>query len=180
MSPSYVLFRESQWKLVFEVILLTADLPAKSSLLNMQQFNAYYGCTLCNVECLRGDNNLYYLNQRFPMRTPEDHETYLQFIADSSCSSYKGVKGPAKIFDIVPKLPLSAPRDYMHQILLSAARTVLYIIKESFKRRLAGFDASLRGVRVISLLIELSKIENRVYFSFFFSKPTISNKNGDH
>ena len=150
MSPSYVLLREKQWKVIFEVVLLTADLPAKSSLLNMQQFNAYYGCTLCNVECLLGDNNLYYPNQRFPMRTPEEHKTYLQFIANSKCSSYKGVKGPAKIFDIVPKLPLSAPIDYMHQILLGVARTVLFIIKDSFKRRLAGFDASLCGVKVSS------------------------------
>ena len=150
MTPSYVLFRETHRKLNFEVVLLTADLPAKSSLLNMQQFNAYYGCTLCNVECLRGDNNLYYPNQRFPTRTPKEHKTYRQFIADSNCSSYKVVKGPAKIFDIVPKLPLSAPIDYMHQILLGVARTVLFIIKDSFKRRLAGFDASLRDVKISS------------------------------
>ena len=57
---------------------------------------------------------------------------------------------PAEIFDIVPKLPLSAPIDYMHQILLGVARTVLFIIKDSFNRRLAGFDASLRGVKVSS------------------------------
>ena len=148
MSSSYVLFREKQWRVIFEVVLLTAGLPAKCSLLNMQQFNAYYGCNLCNVECLRGDNNLYYPNQRFSMQTPEKHEAYLQFIANSNCSSYKGVNGPAKIFDIVPRLPLSAPIDYMHQNLLRVARTVLFIIKDSFKRRLAGFDASLRGVKV--------------------------------
>ena len=84
------------------------------------------------------------------MRTPEEHKTYLQFLADSKCSSYKGVKGPAKIFDIVPKMPFSAPIDYMHQILSGVARTVLFIIKDSFKRRLTGFDASLRGIKVSS------------------------------
>ena len=134
MSPSYVLFRETQRKLIFEVVLLTADLPAKSSLLKMQQFKAYYGCNLCNDECQRGDNNLYYHNQRFPMRTPEEHKTYLQFIADSNCSSYKGVKGRAKVFDIAPKLPLFAPIDYMHQIFFWALRELFSLLSKTVSK----------------------------------------------
>ena len=145
----YCSFNGTQWKIRFEIIALVADLPAKCSILNMQQFNAYYGCTLCNVKCQRSSQRkLFYPNERFSMRSTLQHYSYLQRLNETNSASFRGVKGPAKIFQLIPNLPLSAPVDYMHQILLGVARTLFYIIKDAFKRNIANFNASLRCIKV--------------------------------
>ena len=72
----------------------------------------------------------------------------LQKLNENNSASFKGGNGPAKIFRIIPNLPLSAPVDYMHQILLGVARMFFYIIKDAFKRNIANFIASLRGMKV--------------------------------
>ena len=68
------------------------------------------------------------------MRTPENYEEHLQYIeANPQLDKYCGIKGPSAIFSLVPKLPLTAPIDYMHQVLLGVARTVLILIKDELR-----------------------------------------------
>ena len=45
-SESSIEWKGTFWEVNFVTKLLVADLPAKASILNMQQFNTYFGCTL--------------------------------------------------------------------------------------------------------------------------------------
>ena len=137
------------WKAELKVVLLIADLPAKSSILNMQQFNAYYGCTLCFAKCCRGEGrSLFYPNCCSPMRSSTTHKN-LQSIAQRRGSPHYGVKGPAEIFDVVPHLPLTAPVDYMHQVLIGVTRIVLLGVKSQIgSSNLEIFNNSLQNLKV--------------------------------
>ena len=78
-----VKIKDKDWKVELQMALLISDLPAKRSILNMQQFNGYFGCTLCIVECRRVEDttdrngkrhhgSIFYPNRKFTMRTPQD------------------------------------------------------------------------------------------------------------
>ena len=121
------------WNVVFEVKLLVADLPAKASILNMQQFNAYFGCTLCLIECKPigdGKKGLYYPNQRNKMRTAEQHQSYLKLMQKEGLQTFRGIKGTCVLSDLIENLPLTAPIDYMHQVLLGVTRSILFLIRD--------------------------------------------------
>ena len=82
------------------------------------------------------------------MRSTLQQYSYLQRLNETNSASSSGFKGPAKIFQLIPNLPLSAPVDYMHQILLGVARTLFYVIEDAFKTNIANFNASLRCIKV--------------------------------
>ena len=154
-----VKIKDKDWKVGLRVVLLISDLPAKSSILNMQQFNGYFGCTLCIVECCRGedatDRNgkrhhgpLFYPNRKFAMRTPQDCNNYANHAARNKLSHYKGVKGKAAIADLIPHTPLSAPIDYMHQVLLGVGRTLLHIVKASLGKKVLQINRTVQQLKV--------------------------------
>ena len=137
-----VKIKDKDWKLELRVVLFNSDLPAKSSILNMQQFNGYFGCTLCIVECCRGEDTtdrngkrhqgpLFYPDRKFTMRTPQHYNNYAGHVARNKLSLYKGVKGKTAIAKFIPHIPLSTPIDFMHQVLLGVGRTLLHIVKTS-------------------------------------------------
>ena len=72
-TESYV-FNGASITVTFQPILFVADLVAKSKVLQMKQFNGYYGCTLCTQ---RGEHysgfRHYPPHEKFVMRTPESH-----------------------------------------------------------------------------------------------------------
>ena len=149
----------TQWNVKVEILLLVSDLPAKCSLLNMQQFNAYFGCTLCLVECGRSEGTilangkrskgtLFYPNREFSMRTCKDHKRHVRKGERNNLTHYKGVKGPASVFNIVPSLPLTAPVDCMHQVLLGVARSLLFIAKSNIGKKISKFNDSLQQLKV--------------------------------
>ena len=76
-------FNDALWTKKFDTKFLLADLPAKAAILNMQQYNAYFGCSICLIESKaigNGSRGLYYPNQRRKLRTKARHENYLDFI----------------------------------------------------------------------------------------------------
>ena len=156
------------WTLMFEVKILVADLPAKASILNIKQFNAYFGCSLCLTKCKsigEGKKGLFYPNQRNKMRTKERHEEYLNLIQNEGLSSFRGVKGPSAAADIVDNLPLSAPIDYMHQVLLGVTRTLLFAVKnKTNKLGLGRIRKAVEGIQLTSdfkrSLRSLDELEN--------------------
>ena len=76
-----LMFNDTVWTVRFQIKLLVADLPAKAAILNMQQFFAYFGGTLCLIECQligKRSRGLFYPNQRHQMRSKENQEKYLR------------------------------------------------------------------------------------------------------
>ena len=44
--------------------------------------------------------------------------------------SFRGVKGPSAVSTLIENLPLTAPVDYMHQVLLGVTRALLFLIRD--------------------------------------------------
>ena len=143
---------------MFEVKILVADLPAKASILNIKQFNAYFGCSHCLIKRKsigEGNRGLFYPNQRNMMRTKEKHEEYLNLIQNEGLSSFRGVRGPSAVADIVDNLPLSAPIDYMHEVLLGVTRTLLFAVKN--KTNQLGLGRIRKAIEGIQLTSDFKK-----------------------
>ena len=132
-SESSIEWNGTLWEVNFVIKLLMSDLPAKASILNMQQFNAYFGCTLCLIKSKpigEGKKGLYYPNQRNKMRTAAQHEAYIRLIQEQAMDSFRGVKGPSAVSTLIENLPFTAPVDYMHQVLLGVTRALLFLIRD--------------------------------------------------
>ena len=133
------------------VLALVCDLPAKASILNMIQYNGFYGCTFCLSPGIHVDNRHLYPEIHFEPRTSA---SYLSSIEPSNY----GVKGPCVLNDVFT-IPDSICIDYMHQCLEGVVSTLIGnylklkilnhgeidVIKEHFftpncfKRRLRSF-----------------------------------------
>ena len=160
----------TQWNAKVEILLLVSDLPAKCSLLNMQHFNAYFGCTLCLAECgrsegrilakgKRSNGTLLYPNRKFSMRTCKDHKGHVRKVERNNLTHYKRVKVQASVFNIFPSLPLTPPVDYMHQVLLIVGLWLLFIAKSNSGKRISKFNDLLQQLRV-------SYLSTRLYLPF--------------
>ena len=116
----------------------------------MNQFNAYYGCSLCLAKCesCQSGRKLYYPNRNWSMRTPENHFALLGVLQERNFNSFRGVKGPAKIFEVVPELPLTAPIDYMHQVLLGVGRTLLFVIRKKLGQNVAAVNMLVGQIKL--------------------------------
>ena len=146
-------FNDALRTIKFDTKFLVADLPAKAAILNMQQYNAYFGCSICLIESKaigNGSRGLYYPNQRHKLRTKARHENYLDFIQREGLETFRGVKGPSAVSHIIDNLPLTAPIDYMHQVLLGITRSLLFSIKNHTKK------ANLEKINSATETIELT------------------------
>ena len=119
----------------YNVRLLISDLGAKHHLLNIYKFNGFYGCNVCLVEGKTiGRTHAYYpFGQVGELREPEVHENHV-LLAD--CLNRNGinvacVKGKSAFSNIVHGLPLTAPIDYMHCILLGVFPDILRRLNKS-------------------------------------------------
>ena len=132
-------------------ILIIADLIAKAKLLNMRQYNGYYGCSMCFMPGIHvGGAHLHPHSERFQKRTPLEHMKLIQKAeqgksqhdAKRSKKRYEGVKGVlggGKIYDLLPSLPLTAPIDILHQLYLGVADELLSFFITALK-----FETKLR------------------------------------
>jgi hypothetical protein len=128
------------------VICLVADMPAKASILNITQFNGFYGCPHCLEKGL-------YLNRRmlYPVTNPmvpRTNEHYIQYLSPTETQTY-GIKGPTLLSEIM-KIPENIGIDYMHQVLLGIYKNFLLSFVQSSiidKRRLNEIDACLLSIK---------------------------------
>lgn len=142
----------SKLRLTFEVVLLVADMPAKSSMLNMKQHNGFFGCTLCLTKGKRHGFVHYYENRDAKMRSNAQHLRSLKFLDNNPTkASSRGVKGKSKLFEIIPHLPLTAPVDYMHQVLLGVTKVLLkdVMVKEVGVKRIAEMNVFISRMKVL-------------------------------
>ena len=159
----------SLYFLKFNVVLIVADLIAKPSLLNMYQHNGYYGCQYCDhpgvsygsTHCyyplnLVVNNEVYRVKRK--IREPSDHlhlvEKADNFLREGNKAvNMAGVKGKSPFSSLVKGLPLSAPVDYMHCVLLGVFSSLLSRQLKLLKQRERDeFDDLFRN---LSLPVEL-------------------------
>ena len=113
-----------KFHLAFQVRLMISDLGAKNHLLNMYKFNGFYGCHVCTAKSKTiGKTHAYYpyADQVFLREFPIN-DVYVN-VAEKPTHNRKipnvvGVKGKSAFASLIKGLPLSAPLDYMHCILL--------------------------------------------------------------
>ncbi|KAK3917316.1 Pimeloyl-[acyl-carrier protein] methyl ester esterase [Frankliniella fusca] len=121
-----------------------ADSPARCKLLNMQNHAAAWGCTFCYHMQERTDTSCrikFIIKNDIPARTQESLREDLakaatrQHLPDKRFRMHRGVYGPSSIaelnyFDECENLPV----DYMHALLLGAARAHVECLLECSNR----------------------------------------------
>ena len=119
-----------------KTVLLVSDLVAKPHILNMFQFNGYYGCHYCFAEGTTiGRTHSYYPhNQQAEIREPETNDKYVEIAEYGRSGLFRnvaGIKGRSAFSSIINGLPLAAPIDYMHCVLLGVFPDFLKLIAKS-------------------------------------------------
>ena len=127
-----------------KVIVLagTCDLPAKSLILNIKQFNGFYGCPRClhPGETFklgpRSHTHVYPFQEHDPYGPPRTHEGMREDMKKTveTDKSVNGVLGPSwlgslKYFDLAQGMAI----DYIHCCLLGVARKMLRLMLDSKK-----------------------------------------------
>ena len=129
-SLSLTLNETTSVRLSFKVRLLVSDLGAKSHMLNMLKFNGYYGCHFCTAEgTTLGRTQAYYpFSQPGDVRDPDLNDLYVDYaetLGVDEVVNVVGVKGKSAFTSLIDGLPLTAPIDYMHCVLLGVFPDVL-------------------------------------------------------
>lgn len=111
------------------------DVPAKSKVLNVTQFNGKYGCNYCyHPGSLYKERHIRYShmqNQNYERRTNESQRNLMEIASQTNTIKY-GVKGFSPLimlpeFDLVQQLPV----DYMHNCLLGVTKALIGLWTDS-------------------------------------------------
>ena len=167
----------------FKVRLIVSDLCAKCLILNMMKFNGYYGCHFCTAEGISiGKTHAYYpYHKSGQLRDASINNLYVyyaeNFDAEKSLNVV-GVKGRSAFADLVDGLPLTAPIDYMHCVLLGVFQELLkfcykslssddktttaqFVYDLSCPREMIAYSRKIRSLEELSFnLITISKTAN--------------------
>ena len=113
-------YRLSVW---LNCISIVTDMCAKEHVLNMFQFNGFFGCHYCDVEgvTLCRTHAYYPFSQKGAIRDSEVYEKYVKVaetMPGNDVQNIGGVKWKSAFSSIINGLPLSAPIDFMHCVLL--------------------------------------------------------------
>ena len=112
--------------------LLISDLGAKNHMLNMFKFNGFYGCHFCETKVKTIEKTHAYYPFIETGRVRESHltENYVNMAEAQNADELPnvvGVKGRSPFSEIIAGLPLTAPVDYMHCVLLGAFPELLNV-----------------------------------------------------
>ena len=166
----------------FKVRLIVSDLCAKCHILNMMKFNGYYGCHFCTAKGVTiGKTHAYYpYHKSGQMRDASINNLYVYYAENFDAEkplNVVGVKGQSAFADLVDGLPLTAPIDYMHCVLMGVFQELLKICYKSLssddKTTTAQIVSDLSCpremiayLRKIRSLEELSQFKANEYFNW--------------
>ena len=122
------------FKIIAQVVLLVADIPATASLLDMHHHLFKFGCTMCLIETETEERVRCFPLKKFSLRTSEILSSLLQRLREENLNSFMGVKGPSFLFKIIPNLPLSGPPNCMHQVHIGVTKALLQVILKKNSR----------------------------------------------
>ncbi|XP_066936547.1 uncharacterized protein [Clytia hemisphaerica] len=143
LSPQFESFRELTYfgtqineEVTIKSMLLcgTFDMPAKASVLNFQQFNAFYGCPKCLQEgetaktAKNGNVRCFPFNKSNPTGPHRTHTETVEHAKEAMIAKnhVKGVKGPTPLmlvpsYDVIRGIGI----DYMHAVLLGVTKLLM-------------------------------------------------------
>ena len=172
------------FKIFFKVRLLISDLGAKNHMLNMLKFNGFYGCHACTAKGKTiGRTHAYYLyGETATLRENSVNDVYVNLAETLSVkrsANVVGVKGKSAFSKLIEGLPLAAPVDYMHCVLLGVLPELLKLCyktlsaedKTIVKQDVANFSCPRELVsysRKIRPLEELSQFKANENFNWLF------------
>ena len=118
------------FRVFFKVKLLVSDLGAKCHMLKMFKFNGFYGCHFCTAEgkTIRKIHSYYPYGQPGQIRERDVNDCFVEFAQSlpiTKLVNVAGVKGKSAFADLIEGLPITAPIDYMHCVLLGVFPEVL-------------------------------------------------------
>ena len=111
----------------------------------------------------------------YKMRDFETHDQHIKMAQISRTKSYLGVKGIAKVSELLQNIPLSAPIDYMHQVLIGVNKVMLQLIIRRPKKEVIEIDEMVKAFKVIISLInkefyiwiKIPPFVLKLFFNFF-------------
>ena len=175
---------ELSYKFFFKVRLLICDLGAKSHMLNMLKFNGFFGCHVCTAKGKTiGRTHAYYPYREVgSLREQSVNNVYID-IAETLGAKRKpnvvGVKGESAFSMIIDGLPLTAPIDYMHCVMLGVFPDLLKLCYKTLNARhkteicdiieqLSCPREMISYSRKIRPLEEMSQFKANEYFNWMF------------
>lgn len=124
---------------IFKIFITAAllDLPAKSILSQIKQYNSYNACNFCQHEGERTTKGVRY-TYKWPL-TLRTHRSMLEDmkkVQQNPNATFNGVKGisplvPFEHFDLAKSFPI----DYMHAVLLGVTKSLLQFWTETKNKR---------------------------------------------
>ena len=175
---------QASYKILFKVRLLISDLGAKNHMLNMLKFNGFYGCHFCTAKGKTiGRTHAYYpYHEEGQLRESSLHVVHVHMaetLRICAKPNVVGVKGRSAFATIVDNLPLSAPIDYMHCVLLGVFPELLKLCvrslnvesRDEIKQVVAKLCCPREVIsysRKIRSLEELSQFKANEFFNWLF------------
>ena len=165
----------------FQVNPLVADLGAKSHLLNMFKFNGFFGCHYCTVKGITiGRTHSYYpFSERGMTREPILNDIFAESLSAEEVNNVVGVKGRSAFAGLIKNLPLTAPTDYMHCVLLGVVpetlklcyKTLTNLQKNNLKEIIENLNCPRESIaysRKIRSLDEVGLFKANEFFNWLF------------
>ena len=147
----------------FKFILLVSDLGAKSHMLNMFKFNGYYGCHYCTAQGKTiGITHAYYpFDQIGKIRYPSLNDEFVELAENFEAGklvNVVGVKGRSPFSVLIEGLPLTAPVDYMHCVLIGVFTDLLKLcFKKLSSEEKIKINITIAGLRCPREMIAYSR-----------------------
>ena len=168
----------------FKVRLLNADLGAKCHMFNMLKFNGFYGCHffIAKGKTIGRTHAYYPYTDNATIREPSLNDFYIDLaetLRMNRVPNAVGVKGKSAFEDLIKGLPLSAPIDYMHCVLIGVFPDLLKLCYKALSAKdklvvnkvtaqLACPREMVSYSRKIRSLDEISQFKTNEYFNWLF------------
>lgn len=143
-----VRFNSTTYKFKLVISTLVCDIPAKAMVLNISNFNGYYGCPYCLHPGNRKNPRVHEYPHRsvlYPPKTAEFYKIEKEKIIAGQISE-KGVKGTSIVQDLL-EIPDQIPIGYMHNILEGVLTTIFHSPYFSKRETLTYLDRFKHLVR---------------------------------
>uniref|UniRef100_A0A0N5C5G7 MYND-type domain-containing protein n=1 Tax=Strongyloides papillosus TaxID=174720 RepID=A0A0N5C5G7_STREA len=118
--------------------MLTGDIPAIRSILNLQGHACQYGCIHCYCESVtarsvfgNGNKRTYVSSETFALRTNDSYKQDLNEMTTRGLQASFGVKGMSYLADLI-KVPEDVAIDYFHTVLLGPFKEDILRIVNSY------------------------------------------------